>query len=169
MDILAEHGVAGVIGLIFNALFGADWVIGMDGTTEHEGGWVTHNYKQMYKQIAYIAASIGYTAAVTAIICFVLGYIPGMRLRISEEAEEAGMDEDQIGEFAYDYVEVRRDYYLWGVDEDSQRSDVNHRVNNAHLAAERSSSGTNSSSDGNGEMIQSEKILPIHQEDPANR
>ncbi|AJR85150.1 Mep1p [Saccharomyces cerevisiae YJM1248] len=169
MDILAEHGVAGVIGLIFNALFGADWVIGMDGTTEHEGGWVTHNYKQMYKQIAYIAASIGYTAVVTAIICFVLGYIPGMRLRISEEAEEAGMDEDQIGEFAYDYVEVRRDYYLWGVDEDSQRSDVNHRVNNAHLAAERSSSGTNSSSDGNGEMIQSEKILPIHQEDPANR
>ena len=92
MDILAEHGVAGVIGLIFNALFGADWVIGMDGTTEHEGGWVTHNYKQMYKQIAYIAASIGYTATVTAIICFVLGYIPGMKLRISEEAEEVGMD-----------------------------------------------------------------------------
>lgn len=31
MDILAEHGIAtGIIGLIFNALFAADWVIGMD-------------------------------------------------------------------------------------------------------------------------------------------
>ena len=78
-------------------------------------------------------------------------------------------DEDQIGEFAYDYVEVRRDYYLWGVEEDSQRSDVNHRVNNAHLAAQRSSSATNSSSDGNEEMIQSEKVAPIHQEKPAGR
>ena len=123
----------------------------------------------MYKQIAYIAASIGYTAAVTAIICFVLGYIPGMKLRISEEAEELGMDEDQIGEFAYDYVEVRRDYYLWGVEEDSQHSDVNHHVRDDHSAVDRSSTVTNSSSDGNEEIVQSEKIVPIHQEKPTRR
>lgn len=120
MDILAEHGIAGVVGLIFNAFFGADWVIGSDGSSEHEGGWLTHNWKQMYIQIAYIAAVIGYSAVVTAIICFVINKIPGLKLRASEEAEERGMDEDQIGEFAYDYVEVRRDYYSWGNPNDSE-------------------------------------------------
>ena len=36
-----------------------------------------------------------------------------MHLRASEEAELLGMDDDQLGEFAYDYVEVRRDYLAW--------------------------------------------------------
>ncbi|AQZ10880.1 MEP1 (YGR121C) and MEP3 (YPR138C) [Zygosaccharomyces parabailii] len=119
MDILAEHGIAGVVGLMFNALFAADWVIGMDGVTKHKGGWITHNYKQIYIQIAYIWAVIGYTAACTAVICFVLNLVPYTKLRVSEEAEARGLDEDQIGEFAYDYVEVRRDYYQWGPDSDN--------------------------------------------------
>ena len=127
MDLLAEHGIAGIVGLIFNALFAADWVIGMDGTSEHRGGWLTHNYKQMYKQIAYIAAVVGYCAVVTALICFVLDIIPFVKLRVSEEAEANGLDEDQIGEFAYDYVEVRRDYYEWGVDTDNMHGSDNNR------------------------------------------
>lgn len=122
LDLLAEHGVAGVVGLFFNALFGADWVISMDGTTSHGGGWLTHNWKQMYKQIAYIAAVSGYCAVVTALICFVLEHMPYIQLRVDEDAEARGLDEDQIGEFAYDYVEVRRDYYEWGVDTDNIHS-----------------------------------------------
>lgn len=31
-------------------------------------------------------------------------YIPGLRLRVSEEVEEVGIDESDMGEFAYDYV-----------------------------------------------------------------
>lgn len=31
-------------------------------------------------------------------------YIPGLRLRVSEETEIVGMDEADMGEFAYDYV-----------------------------------------------------------------
>lgn len=112
-DTYAEHGAAGIIGLVFNALFGADWVIGLDGTTEHDGGWVTHNWKQLYKQIAYLFACIGYTAVLTALIAFVIGKIPGCHWRVDEDAERRGLDEDQIGEFAYDYVEVRRDFYSW--------------------------------------------------------
>ncbi|AOA62523.1 Ammonium transporter [Komagataella phaffii CBS 7435] len=114
MDVLAEHGIAGVIGLVFNALFGSATVIGYDGLTEHEGGWIDHNWKQLYKQIAFIFACIGYSMAITALICFILNRIPFLQLRASEEAEEKGMDEDQIGEFAYDYVEVRRDFLAWG-------------------------------------------------------
>lgn len=119
LDLLAEHGIAGIIGLLFNAIFGADWVIGMDGTTYHHGGWISHNWKQIYKQIAYIGATIGYCAACTAVLCIVIDKIPGLHLRVTEEAERNGLDDDQIGEFAYDYVEVRRDYYQWGVNNDN--------------------------------------------------
>ncbi len=111
LDVLAEHGMAGVIGLFFNAIFGSATVLGYDGYTEHEGGWIDHNWKQMYKQIAYIFAVIGYCMAVTALICYVINKIPCLQLRASEEAEENGMDEDQIGEFAYDYVEIRRNFF----------------------------------------------------------
>ncbi|ODV91102.1 hypothetical protein CANCADRAFT_116444 [Tortispora caseinolytica NRRL Y-17796] len=113
MDVFAEHGVAGIVGLFFNALFGADWVIGLDGATEHAGGWISHNWKQLYIQLAFVAACMAYTFVLTVIICYVINYIPGLKLRASEDAELRGMDEDQIGEFAYDYVEVRRDFLAW--------------------------------------------------------
>lgn len=114
LDVWAEHGMAGVIGLLFNALFGLSSVIGYDGVTEHAGGWLDHNYKQLYIQIAYILATLAYSAGVTAVLCFVINKIPGMKLRVDYEGEEMGLDEDQIGEFAYDYVEVRRDFLDWG-------------------------------------------------------
>ena len=116
-DIFAEHAVGGMIGLVFNALFGAAYVIGLDGvntgSTTMPGGWVSHNYKQLYIQIAYICAVVGYSFTMSAIIAFLINYIPGLRLRASEEAELLGIDDDQLGEFAYDYVEVRRDYLAW--------------------------------------------------------
>ena len=49
----------------------------------------------------------------SAILAFAIDKIPGLKLRASEEAELLGMDDDQLGEFAYDYVEVRRDYLAW--------------------------------------------------------
>lgn len=110
LDIWAEHGVAGVVGLLANALFGSKTVIGYDGVTDHQGGWIDHNYKQLYIQIAYILACTAYAVAVTAILCFVINWIPGLQLRLSYEEEEAGVDESQIGEFAYDFVEVRREF-----------------------------------------------------------
>ncbi|CUM53480.1 unnamed protein product [Debaryomyces tyrocola] len=114
LDVLAEHGIAGIVGLIFNALFGSSTVIGYDGVTEHAGGWIDHNYKQLYIQIVYILATAAYAGGVTTVLCFVINKIPGLHLRIDYNAEEIGMDEDQIGEFAYDYVEVRRDFLDWG-------------------------------------------------------
>lgn len=162
MDILAEHGIAGVVGLIFNALFGADWVIGMDGVTSHKGGWISHNYEQMYKQIAYVAACVGYCAVVTAIICFVIDKIPGLQLRITEEAEARGMDEDQIGEFAYDYVEVRRDYSQWGFDtgnnqeEDGEEGEEEeHEMHRLH--GRQVDTTTSSSGEANDDISHSEK------------
>jgi Amt family ammonium transporter len=115
MDTFAEHGVAGIIGLIFNGIFAADWVIGLDGVTEHAGGWINHNWKQMYIQLAFVAACCGYTLVMTVLIGWAVNCIPGCQLRTTEEGESRGIDEDQIGEFAYDYVEVRRDYLAWTI------------------------------------------------------
>jgi Amt family ammonium transporter len=114
MDVFAEHGVAGMVGLLFNGLFAADFIIGMDGvSTGMTGGWLNHKWKQLYIQIAYIVAVTAYTFVVTTILAYGINLIPGLQLRASEQAELLGMDDDQLGEFAYDYVEVRRDYLAW--------------------------------------------------------
>ncbi|PMD37710.1 ammonium transporter [Hyaloscypha variabilis F] len=115
MDNLAEHGIAGMVGLIFNGLFAADYIIGLDGVSTGliNGGWLNHNWKQLYIQVAYVVACTAYSFVVSAGIAAVVNLIPGLKLRASEEAELLGMDDDQLGEFAYDYVEVRRDYLAW--------------------------------------------------------
>jgi len=115
MDVLAEHGIAGMVGLLFNAIFAADYIIGLDGVNSGviNGGWLNHNWKQLYIQIAYIVACTAYAFVVSTLLAFTINKIPGLHLRASEEAELLGMDDDQLGEFAYDYVEVRRDYLAW--------------------------------------------------------
>ncbi|KAM0718007.1 hypothetical protein Q7P37_006339 [Cladosporium fusiforme] len=116
MDVFAEHGVAGIWGLFFNGLLGADYIVGLGGNSEvtyEDGGWLNHNWAAMYKQIAYIVACSAYVFVVSAIIAYAINWVPGLHLRASEGAELLGMDDDQLGEFAYDYVEVRRDYLAW--------------------------------------------------------
>jgi hypothetical protein len=39
-----------------------------------------------------------------------MNLVPGLSLRASEKAEIEGIDEAEIGEFAYDFVEKERDY-----------------------------------------------------------
>ena len=127
MDVFAEHGIPGILGLIANALFGATYIIGLDGvnTGVITGGWIDHNWKQLYIQIAYIVACCAYSFVMSCIIAYGINYVPGLKLRASDEAELLGMDDDQLGEFAYDYVEVRRDYLAWT----PAKTDVNGEVN----------------------------------------
>lgn len=115
MDVFAEHGIAGMLGLMANALFGATYIIGLDGVNTGiiTGGWIDHNYRQFYVQLAYILAATGWAFVMSYILATIINYIPGLHLRASEDAELLGMDDDQLGEFAYDYVEVRRDYLAW--------------------------------------------------------
>jgi Amt family ammonium transporter len=113
MDVFAEHGLAGIIGLIFNGFFASDHIIALDGVSAIIGGAVNQNAKQIYIQLAYVVACCSYTFVVTFLICLAINFIPGLHLRATEQAELLGMDDDQLGEFAYDYVEVRRDYLAW--------------------------------------------------------
>ncbi|KAJ3490157.1 hypothetical protein NLI96_g1621 [Meripilus lineatus] len=114
LDLAAEHAIGGIIGLLFNALFADKDLIALDGVnTTSAGGWINHNWKQLYIQFAYICAAVAYSFVVTAAIAKCLDMIPWLKLRASVEEEALGMDDVQIGEFASDYVEVRRDFSDW--------------------------------------------------------
>ncbi|KAF9510987.1 hypothetical protein BS47DRAFT_1373206 [Hydnum rufescens UP504] len=82
LDIFAQHGVGGMLGLMANALFAADYIISLDNVN------TTNNCKRIYIQLGYI--------------CFDL--VPFLQLRAPEEAETNGMDEDQIGEYGKDFI-----------------------------------------------------------------
>ena len=71
------------------------------------------NYVVLGWQVAVIVASSAYAFVMSAAIAKIIDLIPGLKLRASEEAELFGMDDDQHGEFSYDYVEVRRDFLAW--------------------------------------------------------
>lgn len=126
--------MGGVIGLLMNGLFASRGVIALDGVnTNVKGGWVDHNYKQLYIQFAYVCATCAYTFVATAALAKAVDMIPGLHLKTTPEGESLGLDEvevrpcslfhvciihdalQQIGEFANDYIEVRRDYSDWTV------------------------------------------------------
>lgn len=123
----AEHGVAGMVGLMANGIFAANSIIGLDGVNNglFVGGWIHKEWKQLYIQFAYVIAVTAYAFVMSALLAFVINKIPGLKLRASEEAELLGMDDDQLGEFAYDYVEVRRDYLAWTPAKDNIAGDSN--------------------------------------------
>jgi len=142
LDLFAEHAIGGTVGLLANGLFGDSAIVALDGVTQIEGGWINHNWKQLYKQFAYICACYAYTFVVTALLAKGVDMIPGMHLRASMEAETMGMDEDQIGEFATDYIEIRRDFLDWTPPNDGLRSSTNdiedvHDKTHAYAAGDR--------------------------------
>jgi len=166
LDVFAEHGVGGMVGLFFNGLFAATWVIGLDGVNASEelypGGWIKRNWKQLYIQIAYIVAVTAYSFVVSAILAYAINYIPGLKLRASEEAELLGMDDDQLGEFAYDYVEVRRDYLAWtpGVNEQAAEGSV-HPTHLYGTPAHRDMVHPKAGSEGSGTPVKTEAPAPV--------
>jgi Amt family ammonium transporter len=124
LDVFAEHYIGGVVGLIFNGFFATNKITGLDGINGGlAGGFLDGNYIVMGWQIAAIVAASAYAFVVSAIIAKIIDFIPGLKLRASEEAELLGMDDDQHGEFSYDYVEVRRDFLAWSPQRDAPAQD----------------------------------------------
>lgn len=103
LDVFASHGIGGMVGCFLTGLFAQGSVAGFDGITDIPGGWVSHNWIQAGYQMADLTAGFAYTFVMTTIICWLLHFIPGLRLRASEEAEIIGIDDAYLGEFAYDY------------------------------------------------------------------
>jgi ammonium transporter, Amt family len=77
--------------------------------TSIPGGWLNHNWIQLAYQLADSTSGFAYSFFGTCLILFLMNMIPGLSLRVSAEEEAMGIDEAQLDEFAYDYVELRRD------------------------------------------------------------
>ncbi|KAH8652042.1 ammonium transporter AmtB-like domain-containing protein [Xylariales sp. PMI_506] len=108
LDIFAVHAIGGLIGNICTAFFAADYIAHLDGITVIPGGWVNHNWVQLGYQIADSVSGFSYSFVLTCVILFIMNFIPGLSLRVAPEEEELGLDDGQLGEFAYDYVELQR-------------------------------------------------------------
>jgi Amt family ammonium transporter len=108
LDIFAEHAVGGIVGNLMTGLFAANYIARLDGATEINGGWLNQNYIQLGYQLADCVAGFSYSFGMTCLILFLMNLVPGLSLRVTQEEEEMGLDDAQIGEFAYDYVELTR-------------------------------------------------------------
>ncbi|KAG8748091.1 hypothetical protein FRC10_008824 [Ceratobasidium sp. 414] len=134
LDLFAEHAVGGILGLLANGLFADGEIIALDGVNIGvPGGWIRHNYKQLYIQFAYVCATCGYVFVMTAILAKLVDICPGLGLRATEQGEILGMDDDQIGEFVQDFVEVRRDFDSWSPLAGDKANDLHQR--NGHVIA----------------------------------
>jgi ammonium transporter, Amt family len=109
LDIFAVHAVGGLVGNICTGLFAADYVAHLDNMQVISGGWINHHWIQLAIQLMDSVTGGLYSFCGTSLILFIMNMIPGLRLRASEEAEILGIDDAEIGEFAYDYVELTRE------------------------------------------------------------
>ncbi|AEO63090.1 uncharacterized protein THITE_2107955 [Thermothielavioides terrestris NRRL 8126] len=108
LDIFAEHAIGGIAGNLLTGLFAADYIAHLDGFTSIPGGWVNHHYVQLGYQLADSVSGFAYSFVMTCVILFLMNLVPGLSLRVSAEEEEIGLDDGELGEFAYDYVEITR-------------------------------------------------------------
>lgn len=67
----------------------------LDGATSASGG-IDGNGLQVGKQFAEITAISAYSFTVSCALLYILKFIPGMHLRVTEEAEIQGLDMDQF-------------------------------------------------------------------------
>lgn len=109
LDIFAVHAIAGFSGNILTAFFAANYIAHLDGTTVIPGGWLNQHWMQLGYQLIDSFSGGLYSFCGTWLICMVLNCLPGLQLRLEEGSEVAGVDDSEIGEFAYDYVELTRE------------------------------------------------------------
>jgi len=109
LDIFATHTIGGILGNLLTGLFAQSSIAGLDGVTQIPGGWLDRHYIQLAIQLADSMSGMSYSFVMTTIILWVMHYIPGLSLRASEEAEILGIDDAEMGEFAYDYVGLEQE------------------------------------------------------------
>jgi Amt family ammonium transporter len=92
LDVLAGHGVGGIVGALLTGVFAeAQW-----GGTD---GLLAGNPRQLWLQALGVLASLAYSGAMTFAILKAIGAVTA--LRAASPAEGRGMDLSQHGEEAY--------------------------------------------------------------------
>jgi Amt family ammonium transporter len=92
LDVFAVHGVGGILGTILVAFLAAPQFGGNEGAD-------FSMIKQLTTQLTGVVAVVAWSAIATILIIAVCKAVTG--LRVSEEVEEAGLDESEHGENAY--------------------------------------------------------------------
>jgi Amt family ammonium transporter len=133
LDIFAVHAIGGLIGNVLTAFFAADYIAHLDGFTVIPGGWLNQHWIQLGYQLADSVSGGVYSFGGTCIILFVMNLIPGLSLRATEEAEILGIDDAEIGEFAYDYVELTREVLNDTEDASSSKFSVSGPAQQQHI------------------------------------
>ncbi|KAF8327995.1 ammonium transporter [Amanita rubescens] len=104
-QIFASHAIGGVIGNLLTGFFAQVKRSPnlMVSPRFLEVGWTSH-WVQLGIQLADSTSGMAWSFTVTTIILWVMHFIPGLSMRGSEEAEILGIDDAEMGEYAYDYV-----------------------------------------------------------------
>ncbi|KAG5785889.1 hypothetical protein H9Q73_000470 [Fusarium xylarioides] len=110
LDIFAIHGIGGVIGDILTGLFATGYVPALDGVSgdAYAGGWWDGNYRQLGLQIAGAVTCAAWSFVISCILLFVIGKIPGLHLRASEEHEIKGLGYKYLSDMDWE------DHYMNG-------------------------------------------------------
>ena len=101
---LAAHGVSGIWGTLAIGLFGTaermdPVLVTLVGLDSREGLLLGGGLGQLWVQFYGIAATVGFTGALCAIVFLAIKYTVG--LRVSEEHEMSGLDISEHGMFGY--------------------------------------------------------------------
>jgi Amt family ammonium transporter len=113
LDVFKLHGIGGMVGSFLTGIFATSSVSMLDGFTAAPGG-IDGNGMQVGKQFAEITAISAYSFLVSCALLYILKYIPGMHLRVSDEAEINGLDldqffDEQVGDWGvFDELEARK-------------------------------------------------------------
>lgn len=95
LEVFKLHAVGGMIGSFLTGIFASSSVSSLDGASLAPGG-IDGNGIQVGKQFAEITSISAYSFVVSCVLLLILKYIPGMHLRVSDEAEMLGLDLDQF-------------------------------------------------------------------------
>jgi Amt family ammonium transporter len=153
LDIFAEHAIGGLIGNILTGFFASNYIAHLDGFSSIPGGWVNHNWVQVGYQLADSFAGGAYSFFGTCLILFIMNLIPGLSLRATEAAEILGIDDAEIGEFAYDYVELTREV-LNDMEAGEERSNYSGQVSHVKGVEKEDDSDRRREQGGIGEAIE---------------
>lgn len=123
-DIFAQHGIGGSVGSILTGIFAEKSIPAIDSLSIC-GGWLDGCWMQVIYQLIGVCkfhtfhnssfslmkclvAGLIWSFSVTAIILLIMNRIPSLSLRTTIDGEMKGIDADQFGEYAYDYIEFQR-------------------------------------------------------------
>ncbi|KAH8912952.1 ammonium transporter [Coniochaeta sp. PMI_546] len=135
MDVFKLHGIGGMVGSFLTGIFATSAVSSLDGATMAPGG-IDGNGRQIGLQFAEITAISSYAFVVSCLLLLIMKYIPGLHLRVSDEAEEKGLDMDQffdeqIGDWSI-YSEIEKKRY-----QDAAETLIGAREHGARSSSER--------------------------------